>query len=147
MKGAHGTSGMQAPRPEAGPPCCLPLRRDGFSAHGLHGHASLTHAVTAPCAAYKAVEAYPLDVLGAQTEGMIGYVLQQELGNELPIEQRVVTLLTQIEVDPADSAFAEPTKPIGPIYTADEADALATTKGWAFKPDGDSMRRVVPPPV
>src|SRR6478752_1381665 len=70
-------------------------------------------------AAYTAVETYPLDVLGAQTEGMIGYVLQQELGNELPFDRRLATLLTQIEVDPADPAFSNPTKPIGPIYTKD----------------------------
>jgi carbamate kinase len=77
---------------------------------------------------------------------MIGYVLQQELGNELPFERRLVTLLTQIEVDPADPAFEHPTKPIGPQYTEGEAAALAAEKGWAFAPDGSSMRRVVPSP-
>jgi carbamate kinase len=96
--------------------------------------------------AYRAVEAYPLDVLGSQTEGMIGYFLQQELGNELPFERQIATLLTQIKVDPADPAFADPTKPIGPVYEAEEAAALPAEKGWVFKPDGDSMRRVVPSP-
>ena len=90
---------------------------------------------------------YPLDVLGAQTEGMIGYMIQQELGNELPFEQHLATLLTMIEVDPDDPAFGDPTKPIGPIYDADEAERLAQEKGWAFKPDGDSLRRVVPSPL
>jgi len=97
--------------------------------------------------AYKEVPGYPLDLLGAQTEGMIGYLLQQELGNVLPFEKHLATLLTQIEVDPDDPAFQNPTKPIGPVYTAEEADALAADKGWTFKPDGDSMRRVVPSPL
>jgi carbamate kinase len=77
---------------------------------------------------------------------MIGYLIQQELGNELPFERRLATLLTQIEVDPDDPAFGNPTKPIGPVYTRDEADRLAAEKGWAMKPDGDSFRRVVPSP-
>src|SRR6188768_4216687 len=97
--------------------------------------------------AYKEVPAYPLDLLGAQTEGMIGYLIQQELGNVLPFEKHLATLLTQIEVDPDDPAFRNPTKPIGPVYSAEEADTLAEDKGWAFKPDGDSMRRVVPSPL
>src|SRR4249919_2259318 len=69
--------------------------------------------------AYKEVPGYPLDLLGAQTDGMIGYLIQQELGNVLPFEKKLATLLTQIEVDPADPAFSNPTKPIGPVYTAE----------------------------
>ena len=111
-----------------------------------HGNGPQVGLLALQSAAYTAVEAYPLDVLGAQTEGMIGYVLQQELGNELPFERRLVTLLTQIEVAGDDPAFGDPTKPIGPVYTAEEAAALAAEKGWAFKPDGASMRRVVPSP-
>ncbi|HEY3050988.1 MAG TPA: carbamate kinase, partial [Gaiellaceae bacterium] len=88
-----------------------------------------------------------LDVLGAQTEGMIGYMLEQELGNELPFERPLATLLTMIEVDGNDPAFANPTKPIGPLYTAAEANRLEEEKGWALKPDGDSLRRVVPSPL
>ncbi len=86
-------------------------------------------------------------MLDAQTEGMIGYVLQQELGNELPQDKQFATLLTQIEVDPADPAFANPTKPIGPVYDNQQSDALAAEKGWTFKPDGDSFRRVVASPA
>jgi carbamate kinase len=97
--------------------------------------------------AYKEVETYPLDVLGAQTEGMIGYIIQQELGNELPFERHLATLLTMIEVDADDPAFGNPTKPIGPLYDADEAARLEADKGWTFKPDGDSLRRVVPSPL
>jgi carbamate kinase len=97
--------------------------------------------------AYTAVDTYPLDVLGAQTEGMIGYVIQQELGNELPFERHLATLLTMIEVDEDDPAFASPTKPIGPLYEADEAARLEVEKGWTFKPDGERLRRVVPSPL
>ena len=97
-------------------------------------------------AAYSKVETFPLDVLDAQTEGMIGYLIMQELGNLLPFEKPIVTLLTMIEVDADDPAFQNPTKPIGPVYTEEEARKLAAEKGWAFKPDGEHMRRVVPSP-
>ncbi len=89
----------------------------------------------------------PLDVLGAETQGMIGYLIEQELGNRLPFERPLASLLTMIEVDPGDPAFTDPSKPIGPLYSQLEADKLATERGWTFKPDGDSMRRVVPSPV
>ena len=80
-------------------------------------------------------------------EGLIGYILEQELGNALPFEKHIATLLTMIEVDRNDPAFANPTKPIGPMYTKEEADALAGEKGWTFKPDADGFRRVVPSPL
>jgi carbamate kinase len=111
-----------------------------------HGNGPQVGLLALQGSAYQEVETYPLDVLDAQTEGMIGYVLQQELGNELPQDKRFATLLTQIEVDPADPAFANPTKPIGPVYDKQQADALAAEKGWALKPDGDGFRRVVPSP-
>lgn len=88
----------------------------------------------------------PFDVLGAQTEGMIGYMIEQELGNLLPFERPFATLLTMIEVDPADPAFREPTKFIGPVYPREEADRLASQNGWTFRPDDDVWRRVVPSP-
>jgi carbamate kinase len=97
-------------------------------------------------AAYTALADYPLDVLGAETQGMIGYLVEQEIGNRLPPEKPIATLLTMIEVDPTDPAFGDPTKPIGPVYTAEEAEALAAEQGWTFRPDGDAMRRVVPSP-
>jgi carbamate kinase len=86
------------------------------------------------------------DVLGAQTEGMIGYMIEQELGNLLPFERPFATLLTLIEVDPADPAFGNPTKYIGPVYPEAEADRLAAEKGWTFRQDEDAWRRVVPSP-
>jgi carbamate kinase len=97
-------------------------------------------------AAYAKVETYPLDVLGAETEGMIGYMIEQELGNLLPFERPFATLLTMIEVDPGDPAFQNPTKFIGPIYSKEDADRIATEKSWTFKQDGDKWRRVVPSP-
>jgi carbamate kinase len=95
--------------------------------------------------AYKQVRPYPLDVLGAQTEGAIGYLLELELRNQL-LDRQVVTLLTQVEVALDDPAFARPTKPIGPLYTQAEAERLAAERGWAIAPDGDAYRRVVPSP-
>jgi carbamate kinase len=92
------------------------------------------------------VEDYPLDVLVGETMGMIGYMIEQELGNLLPFEHHVATVLTMIEVDPDDPAFADPTKFIGKVYTAEEAKIEAESKGWIMKPDGDKFRRVVPSP-
>jgi carbamate kinase len=112
-----------------------------------HGNGPQVGLLALQGAAYTAVDTYPLDVLGAQTEGMIGYIIQQELGNELPFEKRIASLLTLVEVDGADPAFGNPTKPIGPIYEQGDADQLAREKGWTFKPDGDAYRRVVPSPV
>jgi carbamate kinase len=112
-----------------------------------HGNGPQVGLLALEGAAYTAVDPYPLDILGAQTEGMIGYLIQQELGNELPLEIPLATLLTLVEVDAADPAFGDPTKPIGPIYTEEEADRLGADKGWTFKLDGTSMRRVVPSPV
>jgi carbamate kinase len=112
-----------------------------------HGNGPQVGLLALQGSAYKAVETYPLDVLGAQTEGMIGYMLEQELGNELPFDRPLATLLTMIEVDGDDPALANPTKPIGPIYSDEEAAQLQAERGWAFKPDGDSLRRVVPSPV
>ena len=112
-----------------------------------HGNGPQVGLLALQGSAYTEVEPYPLDLLGAQTEGMIGYLIQQELGNELPFEKRLASLLTLIEVDRDDPAFDDPTKPIGPIYTEADSARLAREKGWTFKPDGDSFRRVVPSPL
>ncbi len=89
----------------------------------------------------------PLDVLGAETEGAIGYMIEQELGNVLPFERPIATLLTMVEVDPDDPAFGDPTKFVGKVYDEAEARAEAADKGWTFKPDGRHWRRVVPSPL
>jgi carbamate kinase len=112
-----------------------------------HGNGPQVGLLALQGSAYTAVETYPLDILDAQTEGMIGYIIEQELGNLLPQERPLATLVTMIEVDGSDPAFGNPTKPIGPVYDKAEADRLAAEKGWAFKPDGESFRRVVPSPA
>jgi carbamate kinase len=112
-----------------------------------HGNGPQVGLLALQGSAYTEVEPYPLDLLGAQTEGMIGYLIQQELGNELPFEKRLASLLTLVEVDRDDPAFGNPTKPIGPIYAQADYERLAEEKGWEFKPDGDSFRRVVPSPL
>ena len=112
-----------------------------------HGNGPQVGLLALQGSAYTAVDTYPLDVLGAQTEGMIGYMLEQELGNELPFERHIATMLTMIEVDPEDPAFQTPTKPIGPLYDQAEAARLERDKGWTFMPDGDSLRRAVPSPM
>ncbi len=88
----------------------------------------------------------PLDLLGAETEGAIGYVIAQELENILAKPQPVAALLTQVEVDPHDPAFRNPVKPIGPVYERAEAETLSAQRGWTVKPDGDKYRRVVASP-
>ncbi|MEZ8544826.1 carbamate kinase [Vibrio splendidus] len=94
---------------------------------------------------YKKVNPYPLDVLGSETQGMIGYMLMQEFKNYLP-DRNISCMLTQMTVDPNDPAFADPTKPIGPIYEEAEARELAEKFHWIVKPDGQHFRRVVPSP-
>jgi carbamate kinase len=111
-----------------------------------HGNGPQVGLLALQGAAYAKVETYPLDVLGAQTEGMIGYMIEQELGNLLPFERPFATLLTMVEVDPGDPAFRNPTKFIGPVYLREEAERLTADKGWTFKPDGDKWRRVVASP-
>jgi carbamate kinase len=92
------------------------------------------------------VAAYPLDVLGAQTDGMLGYLLEQEIANRLPPDHAVATLVTRVEVDTHDPAFGHPTKPIGPVYGAAEAQRRATAGGWALIADGAGFRRAVASP-
>ena len=111
-----------------------------------HGNGPQVGLLALQAAAYTEVEAYPLDVLGAQTQGMIAYMIEQELGNLLPFEKPIATVLTMVEVDPQDPAFDNPTKFVGPQYTPEEAERLAADKGWIFKMDGDKPRRVVASP-
>ena len=106
-----------------------------------HGNGPQVGLLALQGSAYTEVDPYPLDLLGAQTEGMIGYLIQQELGNELPHDKRLASLLTLIEVDPEDPAFEDPTKPIGPIYEQDESERLAKEKGWVSQ----ARRRQLPP--
>jgi len=112
-----------------------------------HGNGPQVGLLALQEAAYEEVDEYPLDVLGAETEGMIGYMIEQELGNLLPFEKPLATILTMVEVDADDPAFKDPTKFIGPVYSKEEAEKNAGEKGWAIKADGDKWRRVVPSPL
>lgn len=112
-----------------------------------HGNGPQVGLLALQSTAYTDVEPYPLDVLGAESEAMIGYMLEQELGNVLPQEQRIATVLTMTEVDPKDPAFDNPTKFIGPVYDEETATSMAEQKGWSVKPDGPYYRRVVPSPL
>jgi carbamate kinase len=111
-----------------------------------HGNGPQVGLLALQAAAYRAVQAYPLDVLGAESQGMVGYLLEQELANLLPASRTVTTLLTRVEVAADDPAFAHPTKPIGPVYTQPEAERLAKEESWHIAADGDHFRRVVPSP-
>jgi carbamate kinase len=112
-----------------------------------HGNGPQVGLLALQSAAYDHAGSFPLDVLGAQTEGMIGYMIEQELGNILPFEQPFATILSMVEVDPDDPAFENPTKPIGPVYAEEEARRLARENGWKMAPDGDGFRRVVASPA
>jgi len=89
----------------------------------------------------------PLDILGAQTEGMIGYLIEQELDNILPSHKSVASLLTRVLVDKDDVAFSNPTKFVGPIYDRETAEKIARQQDWVFRPDGPHWRRVVSSPM
>lgn len=110
-----------------------------------HGNGPQVGLLALEADAYGGVSPYPLDVLGAESQGMIGYLLVQALRNELP-ERDVAAVLTQVVVDPRDPAFSRPTKPIGPVYSAREAHALAKEHNWTIARDGCYFRRVVPSP-
>ena len=112
----------------------------------VHGNGPQVGLLSLQAESYQGAEPYPLDVLDAGTQGMIGYLIQQELRSLLPPEIQVAALLTMIVVDPGDPAFASPTKFVGPVYPKEAADAIAAEKGWAFRPDGAAWRRVVPSP-
>ena len=109
-----------------------------------HGNGPQVGLLALEADAYHAVKPYPLDVLGAESQGMIGYLIVQALRGET--DSSVVAVLTEVVVDADDPAFAKPTKPIGPVYTAAEALQIAAEHGWAVAPDGDSYRRVVASP-
>ncbi len=120
--------------------------RAGHDLVVTHGNGPQVGLLALQGAAYKPDEAYPLDVLGAETGGMIGYMIEQELENALDHSRPVATLLTQVVVDRADPAFQNPTKFIGPVYEREEAEARARAAGWTIAADGDKWRRVVPSP-
>jgi carbamate kinase len=112
----------------------------------VHGNGPQVGLLSLQAESYQGAEPYPLDVLDAGTQGMIGYLIQQELRSLLPPVSQVVTLLTMVIVDADDPAFASPVKFVGPLYDKDAADKLAAEKDWTFRQDGSAWRRVVPSP-
>lgn len=112
-----------------------------------HGNGPQVGLLALQGAAFDPEKPWPLDVLGAETDGMIGYLIEQELMNALPADARCATLLSRVEVDPKDPAFDNPSKPIGPVYTDSEAALAASDHGWQMVEEATGgMRRVVPSP-
>ena len=139
------TTGVQRKNIEIAARAIAPLAAE-HSIVVVHGNGPQVGLLSLQADAYRGAEPYPLDVLDAGTQGMIGYLIQQELRSLLPPECQVTTLLTMILVDPDDPAFGNPTKFVGPIYPKRDADKLTGEKGWSFRQDGESWRRVVPSP-
>ena len=111
-----------------------------------HGNGPQVGLLALQAEAYEGVKPYPLDVLGAESEGMLGYLIEQELSNALP-NREVAAILTRVEVDPGDRAFGFPTKPIGPVYDDQhELQRIAAERGWSTAADGAGFRRVVASP-
>lgn len=122
-----------------------PLVNDNHHITLVHGNGPQVGLLALQAEAYKEVDPYPFDLLDAESQGQIGYLVQQALGNELP-QRSIITLLTQVIVDPHDPAFQNPTKPIGPVYSATQITELKQQKNWHFKADGDYFRRVIASP-
>lgn len=112
-----------------------------------HGNGPQVGLLALQAAAYDELSSYPFDVLGAQTEGMIGYLIEQELGNQLGNDRALATVLTRTEVLADDPAFEHPSKFVGPVYDRVRALTLAHERGWTVKQDGNYYRRVVPSPA
>lgn len=111
----------------------------------VHGNGPQVGLLALEASLYKEVPPYPFDILGAESQGMIGYVIAQAMRNALP-GRAVAAMLTQTLVDPNDPAFKRPTKPIGPVYTEAEVAAMTPPSDWHFAADGPHMRRVVASP-
>ncbi len=113
-----------------------------------HGSGPQVGLIALQAAALKDVPPYPLDVISAESIGMIGYLVEQELANALPQGTRLATLLTHIEVDPGDPAFGRPEKPIGQVYGPAQADSARAEHGWPMVEEAPGRwRRVVPSPL
>ncbi len=145
-RGEPMTSGNQRENVKRAAASIAKLVASGHQVTVTHGNGPQIGLLALQCAAYDADSAFPLDLLGAETEGMIGYLIEQELENALGPAHKVATLLTQVEVDARDPAFSDPTKPVGPVYDENEAHKLARERGWTVKADGTNFRRVVPSP-
>lgn len=143
-RGEPPTLAVQEHNARAAARALAPIARD----HALvvtHGNGPQVGMLALRAEALDPDNPVPLDVLGAESEGMIGYLLERGLRQELP-ERAVAALLTQVTVDPADPAFDHPTKPIGPVMDEALARRRADERGWRIARDGEGWRRVVPSP-
>ncbi len=122
------------------------LLHAGHSLVVTHGNGPQVGLIALQAAAGPTDGRYGLDLLGAESQGLIGYLLEQELRNLMPRETMIATVLSQVLVDAADSAFMHPQKPIGPVYDEPTARALARQNSWVCAPDGPYWRRVVASP-
>lgn len=118
---------------------------EDFSLVVTHGNGPQVGLLALMSDAYDEVDPYPLDVLDAESEGQIGYVIELELDNAIA-GRDTVALITRVVVDESDPAFAAPEKFIGPVYDEEAARAAERLHGWSIARDGDSWRRVVPSP-
>jgi carbamate kinase len=143
-RGQPPEAGIQRANAARAASAIAPLTRE----HTLvitHGNGPQVGLLALQSEGVRGIPAYPLDLLDAETEGLLGYLIEQEMRNRLP-DRQIVTLLTQIVVDGKDPAFQRPTKPIGPLYEKQEADRLSRERGWFTAKDGTGYRRVVPSP-
>ncbi len=144
-RGEPATEAAQRRNARLAAEALAPLAR----AHGLvvtHGNGPQVGLLALREDAAKPDEAFPLDILGAESVGMIGYTVERELASLLPPDTAIATILTMVEVDAADPALGAPTKFIGPAYDDANAARLAAEKRWALRKDGGAWRRVVPSP-
>lgn len=111
-----------------------------------HGNGPQVGLIALQQEAFKEVAPYPLDAMGAQSIGLIGYMIQKELTGLLGADSKIISVLTQTEVWPDDPAFAHPSKPVGPVYDKAAADQLIKTHGWVMAKDNHHYRRVVASP-
>lgn len=112
----------------------------------VHGNGPQVGLLALQNAAYKESPAWPLDILVAESQGMIGFAIAQALASSTG-NASVTTLMTRVEVDPQDAAFSTPGKYIGPVYQPDQQTELEERYGWQMKADGQYIRRVVPSPT
>lgn len=145
-RGEPMTAANQARNIDIAAAALAPILNAGHEVLLTHGNGPQVGLLALQGEAYSDGAAFPLDVLGAETEGMIGYLLERALDNACDRDLEFATLLTQIEVSPNDPAFLKPTKPVGPVYSEIEARAMATARGWSIAREGEHWRRVVPSP-
>ena len=151
-RGERGTAEEQAGHVRYAAENLTALVREGHRIAITHGNGpQVGDILLANECARDTLPRMPLDVCGAESQGMLGYLIQQSLENALRdagVDRRVITVVTQTVVDRSDPAFSRPTKPIGPFYSETEARQLAEKEGWAVHPvEGGLYRRVVPSPA